>query len=302
MLLEISHPIILIALLISFMSTLMAMPYWIIRAKKAGLCGKDMHKLDKRPVAEIGGIIVSMGFLIGVLSYVALDTFYMKHTFIESFLERDLYIFATLTTILIVTIIGITDDILGWKIGLRQWQKPFLVAFASLPMIVTNAGHSIMTIPFIAKVNLGLLYPLLIIPIGISGAANGFNMLAGYNGLEARMGIITLSALGYLSWITDKGWVAVMAFSMVAALIAFYIFNRFPAKVFPGDTMTYSVGALIAIVAILGNLEKVALILFIPYFIQFFLKLRGTFRKESFAKVNNDGSLTLPYKKYYALE
>jgi len=36
-------------------------------------------------------------------------------------------------------------------------------------------------------VDWGIFYPLAIIPIGIVGAANAYNMLAGYNGLEAGM-------------------------------------------------------------------------------------------------------------------
>ena len=89
---------------------------------------------------------------------------------------------------------------------------------------------------------------------------------------------------------------------MVASLIAFYIFNTFPARVFPGDVLTYSVGALIASIAILGNIEKIAIFFFIPYMIETGLKLRGKLVKESFAKVNKDGSLEMPYKKIYGLE
>jgi len=65
--------------------------------------------------------------------------------------------------------------------------------------------------------------------------------------------------------------------------------------------MTYSVGALIAIVAILGNIEKFALFLFIPYFLEFILKARGKFKKESFAEVQEDGSLKLK-EEIYGLE
>ncbi len=50
---------------------------------------------------------------------------------------------------------------------------------------------------------------------------------------------------------------------MVGALLAFLWFNWYPAKVFPGDTLTYSVGALVACIAILGDMEKIAVILFI---------------------------------------
>jgi UDP-N-acetylglucosamine--dolichyl-phosphate N-acetylglucosaminephosphotransferase len=66
--------------------------------------------------------------------------------------------------------------------------------------------------------------------------------------------------------------------------------------------MTYPVGALIAIMAILGNVEKYALILFIPYFIELILKARGKLVKESFANVNAEGMLENRYDKWYGLE
>ncbi|MFO8015568.1 MAG: hypothetical protein R6U32_00540 [Candidatus Woesearchaeota archaeon] len=115
-------------------------------------------------------------------------------------------------------------------------------------------------------------------------------------------GVIILSTLGFIAWLTGSGWVAAMDFCMVAALLAFLIFNFYPAKVFPGDTLTYSVGALIAIVAIFANIEKYALILFIPYFIEVILKARGKMQKESFAKVLKDGSLKNQYRRYYGIE
>ena len=62
------------------------------------------------------------------------------------------------------------------------------------------------------------------------------------------------------------------------------------------------IGALIAIIAILGNIEKIAVFFFIPYILETILKIRGRLKKESFAKVNEDGSLSIPYDKFYGLE
>lgn len=283
------------ALFISFFVTLFIIPYWIKRAKHHGLVGEDMHKPGMK-IAELGGLVVVFGFLAGLLYYVAIDVFVYGNG------SYSKYIFAAISSILIATIIGLTDDILGWKIGLRQYQKVILTIAIVFPMMVINVGHSIITIPFLGRYDVGLLFPLLFVPIGIIGASNAFNMIAGYNGLEAGMGIIILTTLSYLAWINNSGWVAVMALCMVAALLAFLVFNMHPAKVFPGDTLTYAIGALIAIVAILGNLEKFGIMLLTPYFIEFVLKARGKMQKESFAKVMSDGTLTKPYTKYYGIE
>lgn len=286
---------VMFSVLLSLVLTLVVLPYWIRRAREHKLVSRDVHKPKAKPVADIGGIIVSFGAIIGILLFIAVTVFIKKG-------DSMYYLLAAVASLLIATLIGLVDDILGWKLGIRQYQKTILSVLIAMPIVVINAGQSTMNLPIFGQVNLGLLYPLLLVPLGIIGAANGFNMLAGYNGLEAGMGIIILSALGFLAWVVDKYPAMLIAYCFVAALVAFIVFNKYPAKVFGGNTLTYSVGAAIAIVAILGDLEKFAVILFIPYFLEFVLKIRGLLQKESFARPLKDGSLVNRYDKWYGVE
>lgn len=283
-------------IIVSFLITLFFLPSWINRTKNAGLVGKDMNKPSKEKVAEAGGVIVIAGFIFSSLLYVAIKTFYFNSQ------TNVVEIFALLTLVLITAFIGTIDDILGWKIGLGKRVRLFLVFFAAVPLMVINAGQSIVSLPLIDGLNLGILYPLLIIPLGIIGASTTFNFLAGYNGLEARQGILILSALALAAFLTGTTWLSLILLCMISALFGFLLFNSYPAKVFPGDTMTYSIGALIAAAAILGNLERFALFIFIPNIIEIFLKLRGKLKMESFAQPQKDSSLDLRYDKIYGLE
>ncbi|MCH8945294.1 MAG: glycosyl transferase family 4, partial [Nanoarchaeota archaeon] len=113
---------------------------------------------------------------------------------------------------------------------------------------------------------------------------------------------IILSALALVTYLNGDRWLSVIALLMVASLLSFYLFNKFPAKVFPGDVLTYSIGSMIALITILGNIEKIAVFFFIPYIIETGLKSRGKLKKESFAKVKEDGSLDMPYDEIYGLE
>ncbi len=151
-------------------------------------------------------------------------------------------------------------------------------------------------------IEFGLFYPLLLIPLGVVGASATFNFMAGYNGLEASQGILILLALSLATWLSGNSWLSLVSLIMVACLIAFYLFNKYPAKIFPGDVLTYSVGALIATIAILGNLEKLAVFFFIPYIIETGLKSRGNLKKQSIAKLVDGGDLEVPYPKFYGLE
>ena len=283
--------ILLIPVLISFFVTLFSIPVWIKRAKRVGLVGKDVHKTSKEKIAEAGGICVIFGFVLGALIYVQIITFYFEST------NYLINIFALILSLLIVGFIGFIDDIFGWKIGLNKKTRLILLIFASIPLIVINAGESIMM-----GIDFGLFYPLFLIPFGIIGATTTFNFLAGYNGLETSQGILILSALAIVTYFTGSRWLGLVSLVMVACLVAFYIFNKYPASVFPGDILTYSIGGLIAIIAILGNIEKIAVFFFIPYIIETGLKLRGKLKKESFAKLNKQGDLKNQYKKIYGLE
>jgi len=284
------------SIFLSFCITFLILPYWIRRAHNANLIGPDVHKKEKTKTAELGGLCVIAGFMVSILFFIATKIFIAEQK------ENLLYIFATLTAILIATIIGFVDDILGWKIGLRARYKVVLTFFIALPIVVINVGQNSMNFPFLGIIGLGILYPLVVVPIAIVGASNGFNMIAGYNGLEAGMGAILLLTLSILTYITGNTYLSLLGACMTAALLAFYFYNKYPARIFPGDTLTYPVGALIAIIAILGNIEKYALILFIPYFLELLLKARGKLVKESFAKVKEDGTLENQYEKWYGLE
>ena len=258
--------IILLSFAIAFFATFLATQWWIHRAKQVGLVGKDMNKYGHPLIPEMGGIPIIFGFVLSILFYISIRTFVLKTD------NHAIPILAMLVTVFIAFSIGIVDSILEWKVGLRKITKLLLTFMLPIPLIVTNAGYSVMSIPFIGTTDLGLLYPFLIIPIIIISTANLFNILAGYNGLESGMGIIILTVMGFSSYSIGLSWVTTIALCMVFSLLAFFIFNKFPAKIFPGDSMTYSIGALIGVLAIIGSTEKILLVLFIPYFFEQIIK------------------------------
>src|SRR3989344_3565010 len=151
-------------------------------------------------------------------------------------------------------------------------SSPLLTAAAAIPLMVVNAGNSIMWFPFIGEVNFGLIYPLILIPLIFIGSSNMVNILAGFNGLEAGLGLIYIGNLGLYAYLNNRPLAALIAAVTFESLLAFYYYNKYPAKIFPGDSLTYFLGASLATIAIVGNIEKAALIISIPFFIEFFLQ------------------------------
>lgn len=292
--------VLIIPLLVSFLATLFIMPKWISKAKTIGLVWDDMNKFErKKETVGSGGLIVMMGFILGALVYIFLQTFYFSsEKNITDILSLEVKIFALTTSILILGCVGLIDDLLGWwHGGLSKRFRLIMCLFAAVPLIVINAGSA-----FFGGIDLGAFYILVIIPLGIAGAASTFNFLAGFNGLEAGQGIILLSGLSLVAYLTNQSWIALLGACMILALLAFLYFNRFPARVFPGDVLTYPVGGMLAIMAILGNIEKIAVFFFIPYILEVILKTRGKLKMHSFGKPNKDNSLEVPYDKIYGLE
>lgn len=293
----VGETILIFPILLSMVAVFLLMPFWIRKAHQIGLVWDDMNKMKAKKVAGSGGIITVLSFILGVLLFVAYRVFVLSDaTFvIESF--------ALLSVVLIAASIGFVDDLFGWHHGgLSKRTRIILMIFAAIPLIVINAGRSIINVPFIGEISLGLFYPLLIIPIGIVGATTTFNFLAGFNGLEAGQGTILLGSFSLIAFMTGNSWLAVVGLCMVAALVSFMFYNIFPAKVFPGDVLTYAVGAMIAVMPIIGNFEKIAVFLFIPYIIEVVLKARGKLQMQSFGLPQKDGSLKLRYDKLYGLE
>ncbi len=287
----------ILATVVSFLSTIVILPHFIRYFKELGFVGIDVHKKEKPKVAEMGGVPVIFGFLFGIFFFIWIRVFFYGTT--KNLVEM----FASISTILIIFVIGFLDDISSVarkgkkkKSGLKQWQKPLLTFPASIPLIAIMAGNSVLHIPFIGPVDTGILYPLLIVPLAVVGASNAINMLAGLNGLEAGMSGVLLFFLGIYSLLHGSPYPAILALCFAFSLFAFLIYNKYPAKIFPGDSLCYSAGACVAAVTITASIEKYALLCFLPWFFELILKMRTRFKGESFGKLAKDGTLIAPEK------
>lgn len=281
---------------LSFVLTFLGVKRWISVAKSRGIVARDMNKPGKIMVPECGGIPVIFSISTSFLAYIFLKTFYWRNP------EGVTTFIATILTLVLAGFVGFIDDVLGWKKGISQLKKPLLTLPIAIPLAVINAGTSTMMFPLIGQVDLGLLYPLLIVPLGIIGATNAFNLFAGYNGLEAGMGALIFFFLGLKAISIGNSYAQIIAFVSLSSLLAFLYFNWYPARVFPGNSFTYGIGALIACTAIVGNMEKLALYLFLFYFLDFALYLKGRFLDrlgdvQAFARPKEDFTLELPYEK-----
>ena len=115
----------LLCFFIAFLATNRFLPFLIARMKKRRITGIDMNKYTKPKIAEMGGICVWLGFSAGILTSI----------FIFSYLEwieiNLTFLLAGFSTIAMVGFLGVVDDLVGWKNGIRQWQHALIPVFAA---------------------------------------------------------------------------------------------------------------------------------------------------------------------------
>ena len=253
---------------VSFLVAFLGFPAIIPRLKSAGITGKNMNSKNQEEIPEMGGLVMVAGFCGGIILTIFLKIFCGLLTDV-SLIE----LLACLSTVLIIALIGIFDDL----ISMRQILKSFIPVFAALPLMAFEIGDTIMRIPFLGRVNFGIFFPLFLVPLGITGAANAFNMLAGFNGLEVGLGIVCMVTVSIVAYITGSMTALAISLSCLGVLIATIYYNWYPARILVGDIGTLCMGSVLAICVIVGNFETAGVILIIPFAIDFMIKAKYRF-------------------------
>jgi UDP-N-acetylglucosamine--dolichyl-phosphate N-acetylglucosaminephosphotransferase len=210
--------------------------------------------------------------------------------------DESIIAFATgLSTVGLTGAVGVADDLFE----IRQRYKPLLVIVASAPLMYYWIGRGTVYLPLIGTLDIGLLFPLVAVPLAVTSSANFSNMFAGFNGLESGIAVISLGTLTFLS--AERGYSTIAMFGAILtfAFAGFMILNWYPARIFPGDTGTLMAGAGIATIGILAKVEFEAILLCIPAAMDFALKAiqRKPFNGRKIhgdSLVNADGTLKPP--------
>ena len=260
-------------LIVGTVTTFVIIPWLIPKLLEKGIAGIDWNKPSKPKIAEMGGIAVVIGFFAGISTVMMIDG-----------IENTDLLYVSLSAILGAAFLGILDDMFE----LRQRQKAFFPFLLALPLGAVLDPE--VYIPFIGLVDFGP-FMLIAAPFAVSCAANAGNMLEGFNGLGVGLGIIMASTLVILSFHHDRlDGVCILA-PLIGCLIAFLWFNKYPARIFPGDTLMLFMGAALAVAGMLSSLYIQTTVIFFPMIIEFFLKLRGHFRGENYSTHSSNGRL-----------
>ncbi len=246
-------PALLSALVVSLLSALVLMRPAIRLAEKLDLVDRPgRHKRHKRPVPNIGGAVlfVSVWIALGVSILVSQST--------ATELGRSLpYIFAGAVMILLL---GLADDIKP----LSAWSK--LTAQIAVGLVLYGGGLTIdpITIPFAGTYEIGSL-SMLITVVWVVMLTNAINLIDGLDGLAAGVSLIAALTLIIIGILYSAGPAVLFAYALIGFLAVFLVYNRYPAKIFLGDSGSLQIGYYFAVISLLVPIKSyTAAALYLP--------------------------------------
>ncbi len=160
-------------------------------------------------------------------------------------------------------IAGGLDDVVNIhdiaRMGLSVWQKLGLQAVIGVLVGVglTIAGFTHQFFPGLGAPNLG--WGLAVVAaLAVVASSNAVNLTDGVDGLAASCMALVLVGIAIIAVTRDDLPVAIIAAALAGAVVAFLVFNWFPARVFMGDAGSLALGC--ALVALTAELHLIWLL------------------------------------------
>lgn len=213
--------------------------------------GPQTH-LKKQGTPTMGGLLFIVLLLAYTLSF-------------KIFSFSSAYILAS---VLLFSSIGLLDDMLKIKRrnsdGLSSKQKLVLQVIVSVVLSIAAAGFYVsgdvsglsdfrglfdfsafIVFPFWKVIDLGIFYIPLLVLMYVS-LTNAVNLTDGLDGLATTVTSIVAAFLTLIAYLSGAIDVFEMCVIMLASMLAFLVFNWYPAKMIMGDTGSFALGGFVA--------------------------------------------------------
>lgn len=227
----------LIACFSSYIASLLIIQFQHLHDRYSGdhdLMGPQ--KFHTSSIPRIGGISIATGLVTAMMMRLQTSsTSMLEITFL-------LCAFPTFA-------IGLTED-LTKKISVRS-RLFFTAVAATLATYYLDAQIMRLDIPGIDYV---LSYPIIAIlfsVFAITGLANAYNIIDGFNGLSSMVGMITLLGLAYVGFVTGDNLIVFLSLIMACAILGFFFWNYPRGLIFLGDGGAYLIGFWIGVLSVL---------------------------------------------------
>lgn len=207
--------------------------------------GPQSH-LAKNGTPTMGGVMIIASILITTLVFAKVNFFTI----------------IALVSTLGFGLVGFLDDYIKVvkkrSLGLTPKQKIFgqvsLAILIPLAQVIFRPEMTKLVIPFFeSTLDLGILY-IPFMAFVIIGTVNAVNLTDGLDGLSSSITVIVSIFFIAISMMTGITEVSVFSASVMGACLGFLVFNKYPAKVFMGDTGSMALGGAVIGMATLTNM------------------------------------------------
>ena len=244
----------------SFIITLIFTKRLISLLTRINFTVEDAHKPGRPQIPKPGGPAIIAGI---IASECILYT-----------LNSDPRILALMLVVGLTFIIGLIDDLYT----LSGVIKPTLLILASLPILLLGAYSPYPVFPiFHTPVRLTIVYPILILA-AIPITSNTFNSIDVLNGVVSSFASIAATPLLIALLLKGEYLIALASLPLITSSLAFYLYHRYPSRIFPGDSGSLSLGAMYGAIAIVGGVEVVGIIALLPAILNSFFFLSSVRR------------------------
>ena len=204
--------------------------------------------LSKGKTPTMGGLFIIPIFFL-ILSSASIISFKLRLGF--------------LITILGFFFIGFIDDYLSIKnqvnLGLKSREKLLLQIFFSSFFVIFLFSNNLINYDLIFLKDIFINLKKFILPISIItiiALSNSVNLTDGLDGLAAGCSSIVFCGLGTeIVLNNDKSYLifSLLSFCMSGLCLGFLKYNKYPAKIFMGDTGSLTIGAIIGMICVITN-------------------------------------------------
>lgn len=206
------------------------------------------HQTHQRRMVRLGGAAIYLAFIIPFLIFMDLTP------------QR----IGLLLSVSLMFLMGLLDDIYN----LKAWLKLLIQFLAIGTALAFGIRIDQVTNPFGGVIVLSGIWDLGLTAVWLWLVTNAVNLLDGLDGLAAGTTSIAAAALFYLSLfaVVNQPQTALLAIILLGAALGFIRWNWFPAKIFMGDSGSYTLGFLVGALALMGGakLATASLVLGFP--------------------------------------
>lgn len=215
--------------------------------------GPKWHK-SKQGTPTMGGIMFIIGIFFSAAAMLVVN--YVTGNKLELTGDMNTKIWAGLIMALMFGLVGFADDYikvvkkrnLGLSIVQKSIAQVVICAGYLTSLFLAMGKDPYMFVPFIGKVDLGIWFWVLGVCV-IYGAINAVNFTDGIDGLCSSVTATAAVSFIAIAVIHKFLGVGVLAAALLGGCIGFFIWNKFPAKVFMGDTGSMFLGGMVVAIA-----------------------------------------------------